>query len=133
MRGTMKLGLQNTVNTVLEMIKNGDDFVVDELGTGILIPILYTKHDIKPHVCDFQKAGVDDKITAYYFAYLIAESTCEVRSVKTQQVLETQERLKLADHFTMNKIENIVMNKVERAKRERIYELERKKEEEKSL
>ena len=116
----MKLGLQKTVNRVYEMIKNGDDFIVNEYKTGIITKILYKNKDIDPHVCDFQKAGVDDLDIAYYFAYIIARPEYEVVSIKQNEVLETNERLKFSDHIIMGKLEKVILDKALKCKVERL-------------
>lgn len=128
----MKLGLQNTINHVLEMIQDGDDFVVNEYKSGMLIKIPYKDLDTEPHVSDFKKAEVDDLIIATYFAYLIALPEYEVVSVKSNKILNTNEKPKFADFVTFNKIENKLIDKVEAIRQDRIKR-EKEEKEEKSL
>ena len=125
----MKLGLQNTIKKVLELIKNNEDFVVNECKTGLLIRIPYVARDVEPHVCDFKKAGVDDFTIAFYFAYLIALPECDVFLANNNKLLETEEKPKPADHVLFGKIENKYIDKVEEKRQKRVKREKEEKEE----
>lgn len=102
----MKSNLIELTSYLLALIEKGEDFVVKEFDCSGLIPMLFIKEDVEPHVCDFLKAGLEKEWIAYYFAYLICTPGFEVYASKslTHIDIDGDIRPTLQDCKTIDKI-----------------------------